>query len=216
MRKALVMALAAFVAAGCAHKRRTTSKVPAIVPIGHTETGTASWYGYPYHGRPAADGEIYDMETLVAAHRTLPFQTWVRVTNLTNRKTVDVRIIDRGPFVDGRIIDLSHEAARQIDLIGPGIAKVRLEVIRAPASSPGGLFAVQVGAFRDQSAAERLRGQMAVRYGSARLVPRAGNPPLWRILVGAETTEDGANRLAAEIMEQLGEKNVFVVRLDNP
>jgi rare lipoprotein A len=216
MRKALVVALAALVAAGCAHKKRTTSKVPAIAPIGHTETGTASWYGYPYHGRPAADGEIYDMETLVAAHRTLPFQTWVRVTNLTNGKTVDVRIIDRGPFVDGRIIDLSHEAARQIDLIGPGLAKVRLEVIRAPANPPGGLFAVQVGAFRDQAAAERLRGQMAARYGSARLVPRAGSPPLWRILVGAETTEEGAHRLAAEIMEQLGEKNTFVVRLDNP
>jgi rare lipoprotein A len=216
MRKALVVALAALVAAGCAHKRRTTSKVPAIAPIGHAETGLASWYGHPYHGRAAADGEIYDMESLVAAHRTLPFQTWVRVTNLTNRKTVEVRIIDRGPFVDGRIIDLSHEAARQIDLIGPGVAKVRLEVIRAPANPVPGLFAVQVGAFRDQAAAERLRGQMAVRYGSARLVPRTGSPPLWRILVGTEATEEGADRLAAQIMEQLREKNAFVVRLDIP
>jgi rare lipoprotein A len=118
--------------------------------------------------------------------------------------------------VDGRIVDLSHQAARQIDLIGPGVAKVRLEVIRAPENASAGLFAVQVGAFRDPAAAERLRGEMAVRYGSARLVPRTGSPPLWRILVGTEATEDGANRLAAQIMEQLGEKNAFVVRLDTP
>jgi cell division protein FtsN len=93
---------------------------------------------------------------------------------------------------------------------------VRLEVIRAPENASAGLFAVQVGAFRDPAAAERLRGEMAVRYGSARLVPRTGSPPLWRILVGTEATEDGANRLAAQIMEQLGEKNAFVVRLDTP
>jgi rare lipoprotein A len=212
----MLVALAGILAAGCAHKKRTTPKVPAIARIGHTETGVASWYGHPYHGRPAADGEIYDMETLVAAHRTLPFQTWVRVTNLNNGKTVDVRIIDRGPFVHGRIIDLSHEAARQIDLIGPGIAKVKLEVIRAPANVPAGLFAVQVGVFRDREAAQRLRGEMAARYGSARLVPRTGSPPVWRVLVGTEATEDGANQLAAQIIDQLGEKNAFVVRLDTP
>jgi rare lipoprotein A len=214
MRKALVVALAAVVAAGCAHKKRTTSKVPAIARIGHTETGLASWYGYPYHGRPAADGEIYDMESLVAAHRTLPFQTWVRVTNLTNQKTVEVRIIDRGPFVHGRIIDLSHEAANQIDLIRPGVAKVRLEVIRGPTNPTAGPFAVQVGVFRDQGVAERLRVEMASRYGSARLVLRTGSPPLWRVLVGTETTQDGANQLAGQIAGQLGEKNAFVVRLD--
>ena len=215
MRKALgVVVLAAVLAAGCAHKKRTTSKVPAVARIGHTETGLASWYGYPYHGRPAADGEIYNMETLVAAHRTLPFQTWVRVTNLTNRKTVEVRIIDRGPFVHGRIIDLSHEAAREIDLIGPGVAKVRLEVIRGPSNPTAGLFAVQVGAFQDQAVAERLRQTMALRYGSARLVLRNGSPPLWRVLVGSVATEDGANQLAGQITDQLGEKNAFVVRLD--
>ena len=83
-------------------------------------------YGHPYHGRAARpDSEIYDMETLVAAHRTLPFQTQVRVRNLSNEKTVDVRIIDRGPFVQGRIIDLSHAAAQAIDLIGPGTGRSR-------------------------------------------------------------------------------------------
>ena len=91
----------------------------------YTETGIASWYGHPYHGRIAANGERYDMEQLTAAHRTLPFDTWVRVVNLLNEKAVDVRITDRGPFVDGRIIDLSRAAARAIDVIGPGTAKVR-------------------------------------------------------------------------------------------
>src|SRR5689334_4888356 len=102
------------------------------VSVGYTEEGKASWYGVPYHGRPAADGEIYDMETLVAAHRVMPFNTWLEVTNLVNGKSVNVRVIDRGPFVGGRIIDLSHAAAREIDLIGPGVAPVRLQVISAP------------------------------------------------------------------------------------
>ncbi len=96
---------------------------PRAQPVGTAERGLASWYGHPYHGRPAADGEIYDMEKLVAAHRTLPFQTMVRVRNVANDKTVDVRIIDRGPFVAGRIIDLSHAAAVAIGLIGPGVGE---------------------------------------------------------------------------------------------
>src|SRR4030095_15437180 len=80
------------------------------------ETGVASWYGHPYHGRIAANGERYDMEEMTAAHRTLPFNTWVRVVNLLNEKIVDVRITDRGPFVGNRVIDLSHAAAKKIEL----------------------------------------------------------------------------------------------------
>ena len=113
-----------------------------------TEEGLASWYGIPYHGRPAADGEIYDMEKLVAAHRTMPFNTWLKVTNLKNGRTVNVRVIDRGPFVDGRIIDLSKAAAREIEMIGPGVAPVRLEVIAAPMDFPANdFYAVQIGVF---------------------------------------------------------------------
>src|SRR4051812_30645026 len=85
--------------------RPAQSAPPLAVPLGYGEEGLASWYGIPYHGRHAADGEIYDMETLVAAHRVLPFNTWLMVTNLANDKAVKVRIIDRGPFVSGRIID---------------------------------------------------------------------------------------------------------------
>ncbi len=188
---------------------------PAAVPIpGQTEMGIASWYGHPYHGRQAADGEIYDMEQMVAAHRTLPFDTWVRVVNLRNAKTVDVRIIDRGPFIDGRIIDLSHAAARAIDLVGPGIAQVRLEILSLPAVATPSAFAVQVGAFRDRGNAERMRERMETAYGSARMVLRPGDPELWRVLVGTEPTEEQARALASRIRSESGERNAFVLRLD--
>jgi rare lipoprotein A len=123
---------------GCA--RKTSAHVPSSVkpaPIGETETGIASWYGVPYNGRRSANGEVYDMEKLTAAHRSLPFDTWVEVTNLANRKRVDVRITDRGPFVKGRIIDLSLAAAREIDMVAAGTVRVKLKVIRKkePAAS---------------------------------------------------------------------------------
>src|SRR5262245_56577220 len=107
MKQAVYAAVAAWIVlSGCGGKKRVS--LPAAALVGSVETGVASWYGHPYHGRRAANGEIYDMEKMTAAHRTLPFGTWVRVRNLENNKTVDVRITDRGPFVGGRIIDLSH------------------------------------------------------------------------------------------------------------
>jgi rare lipoprotein A len=179
------------------------------------ETGVASWYGHPYHGRPAANGEIYDMEKMTAAHRTLPFDTVVRVTNLTNQQSVEVRINDRGPFIDGRIIDLSHGAAQSIGMVGPGTAQVRMEIVKLPDLIPPALFAVQVGAFRERANAERERSLMEKRYGSARLVKRADTPTLWRVLVGREKTEDAAGTLKSRIRKESGERNAFVVRLDS-
>src|ERR1700748_1907149 len=143
------LVLLSLLVAACGKKKVKTARgrpsprpsaPPGQAVVGSIETGVASWYGHPYHGRQAADGEIYDMEKLVAAHRTLPFQTWVRVRNLRNDKTVDVRIIDRGPFVDGRIIDLSHAAAQQIELIGPGVSEVELTIISAPPNPEAALF----------------------------------------------------------------------------
>jgi rare lipoprotein A len=208
--------VAAIAVSGCAHKKKAKLPAPpANVGPGYTETGLASWYGHPYHGRPAANGEIYDMEKLTAAHRTLPFDTWVRVQNLKNDKSVEVRINDRGPFVDGRIIDLSHAAARAIELIGPGTSPVRMVVIRAPEGAPG-LYAVQVGAFRDRGNAEAVRARMAAHYGPARLVLRPGNPDMWRVLVGAEGSADAAAALAERIRSESGEKSSpLVVRIDS-
>jgi rare lipoprotein A len=183
------------------------------VPLGYTEEGIASWYGKPYHGRPAADGEIYNMETLVAAHRLLPFNTWLKVTNLANDKSVTVRIIDRGPFVEGRIVDLSKAAARQIDLLGPGIGHVRLEVIGAPVDVPSNdFYAVQVGAFSVAANAERVRLQYAQRFGTAQLAVKQGAVPLWRVLIGKEPSIQSAQELANVLGAE--NKDVFVVRLD--
>src|SRR6185295_9849894 len=140
-----------------------------------SETGIATWYGVPYHGRRTASGEVYDMEAMTAAHRTLAFGTWLRVDNLDNGKHTEVRVSDRGPFVKDRIIDLSRASARAIGMLGPGSARVKLTVVRAPAntSAPAqgsasqsqAMFGVQVGAFPDRSRANHLRRDLEVRFG---------------------------------------------------
>jgi rare lipoprotein A len=153
------------------------------------------------------------METLVAAHRTMPFNTWVRVTNLANNKSVGVRIIDRGPFVGGRIIDLSKAAARQIELLGPGTGKVRVEVISAPSDVPSAdFYGVQVGAFSSFESAERVRTQYSQRFGTAQIAVKQGRVPLWRVLVGRESSPQSAQQLASQLASE--GNSVFVVRLD--
>ncbi len=192
--------------------RREQQPAPAVAS-GYTEVGLASWYGVPYHGRPAADGEIYDMETLVAAHRLLPFNTWLRVTNLSNQESVKVRVIDRGPFVDGRILDLSKAAARSIGLLGPGVGKIRLEVISAPPDRPtNDYYAVQIGAFSVRANAEQARVRLAARYGDAYVAMKQGRSPLWRVLVGRVPSPEAAWDLARQLSAE--NKDVFVVRLD--
>jgi len=137
--RSLALALAIFpLLTGCAKKKRAPAtpmapRTGAAMPrIGDEEVGVASWYGHPYHGRQSSSVEIYDMEKLTAAHRTLPFDTWIEVTNLVNKKRVDVRVTDRGPFVNGRIVDLSLAAAREIDMVTAGIVRVRIKVIKKP------------------------------------------------------------------------------------
>lgn len=94
------------------------------------QVGLASWYGEYHHGRPTASGEVFDMAQLTAAHRTLPLGTRLRVTNLENGRTVRVRVNDRGPYVDGRVLDLSHGAARMLDMVERGVAPVRIEIVK--------------------------------------------------------------------------------------
>lgn len=130
-RGALLLVLGLGLAAGCAHRGITPE---AAVP-GAKEKGLASWYGRPYHGRRTASGEVYDMYEMTAAHRTLPFGTWVRVTRRDDGRSVRVRINDRGPFIKGRIIDLSYAAARKIGLDVDGVAPVVLEVVKSGRSS---------------------------------------------------------------------------------
>ena len=134
MRTLLLIAFSStLLTVACGHRKAPVGAAMVRVKLGYQQRGIASWYGNPYHGRATASGEIYDMERLTAAHPRLPFGVTTRVENLQNGKTVDVKINDRGPFVRGRIIDLSRAAARQIDLLGPGITRVRIRVIAAPA-----------------------------------------------------------------------------------
>jgi rare lipoprotein A len=132
-RAASTLVLVLVVAAACA---RVAAPPPPLAP-GFEERGQASWYGEPHHGRPTASGEIFDMHALTAAHRALPFGTRVLVTRLDTGRSVEVRINDRGPFVDGRIVDLSYAAARALGAVGPGVVPVRLRVVALPGAPAG-------------------------------------------------------------------------------
>jgi rare lipoprotein A len=154
------------------------------------------------------------METLVAAHPTLPFNTWVRVLNLDNQRAVRVRIMDRGPFIEGRIIDLSHAAARAIGMLEPGTVPVRVEVLRIPEVDTADRFAVQVGAFLSRENAERLRAAMQEEFGVARIMERPGEPAMYRVWVGSEARAEDARVLAERIRARTEASNAFVVRPD--
>jgi peptidoglycan lytic transglycosylase len=177
------------------------------------EQGIASWYGLPFDGRRASDGEIFDMRLPVAAHRTLPFGSIVRVTNLNNGLQTEVRIIDRGPFVAGRIIDLSLAAARILNLVGTGTAPVRIELLSSPIPLAGD-FTVQVGAFMQRENAERLQMQLGARYMPIFIQDLdAPNGHFFRVRVGRVPSQEAAQRLAAALAEE-GGLQTFVVRLD--
>ena len=211
----LCVVLACCLACSSCGRRKHAARAAAVPVPGWSEVGIASWYGEPYHGRQAANGEIYDMEQMTAAHRTLPFGAMVQVTNHTNGKQVEVRITDRGPFIEGRIIDVSRAAARAIDLIRPGTAAVRIEVRSyALAPRPNGAFAVQVAGYVERRQAERLAERLRKQFTPVDLAPRAGSNSQWRVLVGDRITERDSLALAEILRKQ--EKQVFVVRIDPP
>jgi rare lipoprotein A len=189
-----------------------SSKVPPA-PAGYTEEGNASWYGEPFNGRHSSNGEIYDMHKLTAAHRTLPFNTMVLVTNLSNGKTTTVRITDRGPFVANRIIDLSQAAAREIESIGPGVVPVRLEVL-GNVDVTAGFFTVQVGAFRDPANANRLRERLSINY-SPIFIQQYDSPDgaFYRVRVGKISGEQAAQQFGEKLRDTEGFTPI-VVRLD--
>ena len=157
---------------------------PLLTADGFTEIGIASWYGPGFHGKSTSNGEVYNMHGMTAAHKTLPMNVFVRVTNLDNNRQTTVRVNDRGPFVAGRVIDLSQAAARELDVMARGTARVKLEalgyrevrpadgavVYRAPASYAPGPFTVQVGSFAVEANARRLAARLQEQYGAASVV----------------------------------------------
>src|SRR5262249_5165648 len=167
-RRRALAGLALLGLAACAAPLAVTP--PRPVALGSEPEGLASWYGHPYHGRRTASGEIYDMNDLTAAHPTMPLGVRVAVTNLDNGRTAEVRINDRGPFVDGRILDLSYAAARVLGADRAGVFPVRIRVVALPGSvdTPAGTgFTVQVGAFASRAAAASLRDVMSKARGPA-------------------------------------------------
>ena len=165
------------------------------------ERGYASWYGGKFQGRRTANGEVFDTHRLTAAHRTLPFGTLVEVRNLDNDRTVRVRINDRGPFVRGRVIDLSHAAARQLDVVGPGTARVELAIVAEPAQIAEVLrvrpfYTVQLGAFVEPDRASALSAELGPAYPA---VAVRSDGTWHRVQVGEFTHRRAAERLRREL-----------------
>jgi rare lipoprotein A len=180
-----------------------------------SEVGIASWYGPPYHNRHAADGSIYDQNAMTAAHRTLPMGSIVRVTNLGNGESVTVRITDRGPFIDGRIIDLSLAAAKEIDVYRPGTAKVRVEAFAPPdGSDPAGHWCVQIGAFNDPAEAIQLKADLMRRFTTAKVIEFAGPTGHWVRISPKEQDKATADRIADSIHIPDPNAQPYLVRLN--
>jgi rare lipoprotein A len=178
------------------------------------ETGIASWYGAPYHNRRGSNGEIYDMNAMTAAHRTLPLGSIVRVTNLVSGKSAVVRITDRGPFIEGRIIDLSQAAAKQIGLVQKGTGQIRVEVLKTPQPiETGGRWAVQLGGFERENRARDIADHLSRRYHSARVLTFSSPAGNWWVRV---RVKDDLRARAEEITRdtKTSEGGVFLVRLD--
>jgi rare lipoprotein A len=188
--------------------------LPAGAKPLYEEIGMASWYGAPYHNRKGSNGEVYNMNAMTAAHLTLPMGAIVRVTNLKTEHSAIVRITDRGPFVTGRIVDLSLAAAKALDIYVPGTAKVRLEVLRSPTPlDSGGRWAVQIGAFKSEKTATKLVEQLKLRYPKAKVIKFLSPVGVWWVRVRVMTDDRKlANTVAHDTQVQEG--TVFLVRLD--
>ena len=179
----LVMAVAALaMLVGCSRAVMTGPSVPPVA--GREEVGMASWYGAPHHGRRTASGEVYDMHQLTAAHKTLPFGTRLLVTNRDTSQSAEVRVNDRGPFVEGRILDVSYAAARLLGAVGRGTIPVSVRILSLPArsSSGDGPYTVQIGSFTTRARAEALRDSV---NGATIAEGTVAGEPVYRVRVGA-------------------------------
>lgn len=199
----VLIAILAALASACATSRATTRPVPVPVPESPArptleERGMASWYGHPHHGRKTANGETFDMHAMTAAHRTLPFGTWLHVENLNNGQSARVRVNDRGPYVGKRILDVSRAAAMVLGMMGPGVVPVRLRVVEAPTAAPA-TFSVQVGAFSEEERAVALRQSLAQAGVTADVVrAESAGQVVHRVRTGRYTTRAEADAAAAK------------------
>ncbi|HEX4426843.1 MAG TPA: septal ring lytic transglycosylase RlpA family protein [Terriglobales bacterium] len=193
---------------------KTTLRVPFDAKPLSVETGRASWYGAPFQNRRTSNGEVYDMNAMTAAHRTLPLGSIVRVTNVKTGNSAVVRITDRGPFIQGRILDLSFAAAKKCDVWGPGIATVKLEVLQTPTPlDSGGRWAVQIGGFGEEDAARDLADHLTRRYHTAKVL--SFNSPAGDWWVRVRVQNDDRKRAEDVARDtQTAQGSIFLVRLD--
>ena len=161
---------------------------------GYRKSGNASWYGRKFHGRTTSSGEPFDMYQLTAAHRSLPIPTYAQITNLDNGSTTVVRINDRGPFHEDRIIDLSYAAAVKLGFAARGTARVRVEVI-----PEGEDFMLQAGAFSNLDRADKLKGALERLTGQSTYVVKVPGEALYRVRLGPVSGRIEAERIQAVI-----------------
>lgn len=175
--------------------------VPAPVPApggNYRETGSAVWYGKELHGRKTASGEVFDRNGLSAAHRTLPLGTVIRVTNLDNSKSINVRINNRGPFIKNRFLELSYGAARELGFVAQGTARVMIETLDVLHDT--GLYSVQAAAFIEEENARILKERLNKKFDMVRIVPYETNIALfYSVRVGAYASEARAEQVAGKL-----------------
>lgn len=182
------------------------------------EKGLASWYGHPYHGRRTSSGEVYDMYQLTAAHREIPLGSWVEVINLNNGRSLTVRINDRGPFIDGRIIDLSYASGTLLGAIGPGVVPVRVRLTQAPQGSVSpNRYSVQAGSFIAEANALALKTELEQRKTTGVRLVKAmvGDEIYYRVRVGPFVSHAEA-KTAAERLASLGYRVLIMGSEDRP
>jgi rare lipoprotein A len=178
-----------------------------------SEVGYATWYSAPYKGRKAANGEVFDDTALTAAHRTLPMGSLIVVTNLKTGQWSAMRITDRGPFVDGRILDLTVASAKATGIYRAGLARVRVDVYQTPKPiESGGRWCVQIGAFHDERLALKLKGQLQVRYPDASVIEFPGTGSYWVRIRPQGDNRELAETIASRLRPAEGE--AFLTRLD--
>jgi rare lipoprotein A len=191
---------------------------------GFVQTGVASWYGKDFHGKKTSNGEKYDMNAMTAAHKTLPLGVFVKVRNTLNGHETVVRVNDRGPFVKGRIIDLSYAAAKLLGVDIAGTAPVRIEALGYRGSGvdsykvlenyDNGSYSVQVGSFKDYGNAERLSAEMKKRYGFSEVhKTNVSGEDFYRVYAGKYTSLNVAEHAEQEFCEQVNPKS-FTVSLE--
>src|SRR5271154_1951823 len=179
----------------------------------YSETGRASWYGPPYNHHKGANGQVYDQEAMTAAHRTLPMNSLLRVTNVQTGQSAIMRVTDRGPFVPDRVLDLSLASARAVGVYRPGTAQVRIDVFGTPAPiDEGGRWCVRIGAIQSEREAKKIAAHLEKKYSTANVIEFTGPTGHWVRIRPAHDDKERAIEIARK--DKPAEGNAYLVRLD--